>query len=452
MKNNAEKKSEVLTNGNTGAPPKSETRRTAGFFMKLFFSAVLITAMCAQAAVPAEATPASVTTPAQADISYPSEDTAAPVVQDLSAVNRKLSRPPKPFGLPNVYYFILDEYSSFDILKKYYGYDNKVLDDFLKAKGFNIIRESYSTDTQTEHAICDFLNLNYISRHYSKSKCYKAISTASIYKAFTNLGYAQFQFSTSSSHFKGITRLNTTEGQKAYKAITLDKASWKAAASEPDAKTGWSGGQTLGTKVNAGALNQWGFYPSSYIRNTREYKRDGRRWHANALLSIFDYFENPYHYAVTQPRVFYSYMSAAHVPFTFDEYGGIIPASDSRNWRDTKVYLGQYKFISKHLMATVSTITKCDPNSIIIIMSDHGIRYHADCAKTHKFYITDKDSCRIMNAVYIKGQAYNMEGLSAVNTLRYILSLYDGLKYPPIKDPITSKSPNSLRGIIPRPR
>ncbi len=391
---------------------------------------------------PAATAPAPSATPAPTTDAVLPEATPAPT--------------PKPFGRPNIYYFILDEYSSFDMLKKYYKYDNKVLDDFLSAKGFNIVRESYSTDTQTEHVICDFLNLKYISRHYSKGKCFKAISKASIYKVFKDLGYSQFQYSTSEDHFKGIPSLDSEKGQQAYQSILMGGGGPGKTASD-DAIPGAisellrSEAASSKTKVDASALNQWGFYPSDYIRNTKKYKRDGRREHADAMLSIFDYFEDPAHYAATQPRVIYSYMSATHVPFTFNEYGGIL-SGGNRNWRDTKVYLGQYKFISKHLMATVSTITKYDPDSIIIIMSDHGIRYHADCAEKHKFYITDKDSCRIMNAVYIKGQAYNIEGLSGVNTLRYILSLYDGLNYPPIKDPVTSKSPSRLRGIIPRTR
>ena len=97
---------------------------------------------------------------------------------------------PEPFGLPNVYFFILDEFSCFDILVKYdgYGYDGKGFDEFLSIEGFNVIRESYSTDTQTEHSICDTLNLEYISRHLSKSECYDGISKAALYSVFFRPG------------------------------------------------------------------------------------------------------------------------------------------------------------------------------------------------------------------------------------------------------------------------
>jgi hypothetical protein len=384
-----------------------------------------------------------------------SASAASPSSTDASSAEVTPGSTPEPFGLPNVYFFILDEFSTFDILAKYYGYDGRVFDDFLSTQGFNVIRESYSTDTQTEHSICDTLNLDYISRHLSKNECFERISKAALYSAFSDLGYSQFQYSTHSDHFEGITSLRTDSGKKAYETILIDEGEFAGATpAVPDATLALLASQAAesGTAVNLDALNQWSFYPSSYIRGTNAYKEHARSGEANSILKIFDYFENPANYAETTPRVIYSYLPATHVPFVFNEYGGLIPYSDNRNWRDEDVYLGQYKFISKHMMAAVATIIENDPDSIIIIMSDHGIRYHADCSLKHKFYITDKDSCRIFNAVYIKGQQYDMEGLSSINTLRYILSLYEGLDYPPIEDPITPDSPDDLAGIIPRTR
>ncbi len=367
---------------------------------------------------------------------------------------------PKSFGLPNVYYFILDEYGTFDIMSKYYGYDNKVFYDFLAMEGFNISRESYGTDNQTANCFADLLNLDYISRKMSKSECLKAVRDAELFTIFSELGYSQFQVS-NSKYFEGIESLNigikkedsdyeedvNVFGDQAADDITND--SIISALSE------LLGGNDSNTKVDTEALNQWGYYPSEYVRNSKAYKTYKKRAYrkrADALLTVFDYFENPSNYNKTTPRVIYSYMLATHVPFVFDEYGGIISYNNNRNWEDKNVYLNQYKYANKRLIVTLSTIIANDPESIIIIMSDHGIRYHDDCPKQHTFYITNKDSCRIMNAVYIKGQKHDIEGLSGVNTLRYILSLYEGLNYPPIVDPINSDSPDGLKGIIPNPR
>lgn len=365
----------------------------------------------------------------------------------------------EPLGKPNIYYFILDEYGSFEMMSKYYDYDNQVFKDFLLEKGFNISSESYSTDTQTEQSIADTLNLEYISRYLSKSESTKEIGRAKIYTILTDLGYSQFQLSIGDRHFQNIVSLETDTGARAYEEIVNlfgDENSDDVVSDSSifEAFSLFLEGQydSSDVDVEIDGLNEWGFYPSSYIRDTKAYRDHKLGSYANHVLKLFDYFEDPSNYTKTTPRVTYSYMSASHVPFLFNEYGDLIPYSQNRNWEDPNIYLNQYKFVTKHMMASVATIIENDPDSIIIVTADHGIRYHADCNKKHTFYITDKDSLRIINAVYIKGQQYDIEGLSAINTLRFVLSLYDGLDYPPIEDPITSDSPDSLRGIIPRPR
>lgn len=359
---------------------------------------------------------------------------------------------PEPFGLPNVYMFVLDEYSSFDMLKKYYKYDNQVFSDYLDSKGFSVARTSYTTDNQTEHVICDLLNIKYISRHYSKSKCHSKIKNAQLYKIFKDMGYTIFQNSSSTGHIIGPRSIRSSSGKKAYDAIVTDKNFTGVAPTVPEGITEQLSKSRFGTKPSSSKLNEWGFYPSSYIRKLSRFRRGSN---ADNILKVFDYFENPDNYAPTSPRVIFSYLPATHVPFQFNEYGGLLSSSHARNWKTEKIYLGQYSFISKHLIATVSTITANDPNSIIIIMSDHGIRYHGDAyPQNHRFYVSDKDSLRVMNAVYVKGMKIDITGLSAINTLRYILSLYEGHEqdYPAIKDPITTKSPSNLSGIIPRHR
>lgn len=379
------------------------------------------------------------------------QDSSVPQPTQTQELTPTPSPTPEPFGQPNIYMFMLDEYSSFDILSKYYKYDNKVFDDFLTTEGFNISRVSYSTDDETEHCFCDLLNLDYISRHLTKDQCYENISTSKLYDVLSGLGYSQFQISTSNEPFSGTVSLNSSTGKAAYKAITTGEApSEKPIPDTINALLNNYPAET-GSHVDADSLNQWGVYPSDYIRKTAAFKQ-GSAGYANSILKIFDYFQKPSSYAATKPRAVFCYMTATHVPFVFNQYGGLLPSADSRDWRDTNVYLDQYKFISREMMATVANIIDYDPNSIIIIMSDHGIRYHADCPLTHKFVISDKDACRIMNAVYIKGQKYDTEGLSGINTLRYILSLYEGQDFPAIQDPITPDSPDCLKGIIPKSR
>lgn len=389
------------------------------------------------------------------------DTTPSPTVK-ASDSQTAVTATPQAFGKPNVYFFIMDEYGTFDIVSKYYKYDNKDFYDFLTNKGFNISKVSYATDNETLHCSADLMNLNYISRHLSDNDCLKNITGAPFFKAFTDLGYSESQISTNNDFFNGVTSLNPDISLKTDEALSMDGQDADAIVSDDSISNAFT---TLLNDpnnnyddVDKSALNKWGYYPSDYIRNSKaykdsnqEYKQENLRDYADALLSVFDYFDNTSNYSNTAPHVTFAYMMCPHVPFIFNEYGGLIPSSQSSNWENPNIYLNQYKFVTKHMMAAITAIIDKDPNSIIIVMSDHGIRYHADCKLKHTFYITDKDSCRIMNAVYVKGQSYNIEGLSGVNTLRYILGLY-GLDYPAIQDPITPDSPDSLKGVIPKPR
>jgi len=358
------------------------------------------------------------------------------------------------FGMPNIYFFLLDEYSSFDMLQKYYNYDNKVFSDFLVSKGFNISQESYGTDHESNQCISDLFNLDYISKGLSNSVLMKKIKNGSLHNILTGLGYSELALS-NSKYFDNLPTLNYNDEQAAYEKNDLfgDEGTGNIATDNSISGVfdGLLGNQNSETQVDTSALNEWGFYPSDYVRSTPAYKQHKLGKYIDTMLKNFNYFDDPANYNTASPRVIYAYMTATHVPFVFDEYGGVLPYSQRLNWENTNVYLNQYIFITKRMMQSIDSIISSDPDSIIVIMSDHGIRYHSDCTLKHTFYITDKDSCRIMNAVYIKGQSYSIEGLSAVNTWRFIISLYGG-DYPPIADPITSASPDSLKGIISKPR
>lgn len=387
---------------------------------------------------------------------------AAVIAAPVSSVEPTNTPDPadQTFGLPNIYFFILDEYGTFDIMEKYYGYDNKVFYDFLKSSGFNISRESYGTDNQTANCFADLLNLDYISKKLSKNERSNAIQNAGLFSILKELGYTQYQIA-NSTYFKGIPSLikgiAEEDNDEEEKDVNLfgDQAAADVFDTSITSALAELLGQDNSKNVDTEALNQWGYYPSEYVRNSKAYKTYKERKNmsrADATLRIFDYLESTDIYTKSKPYVVYGYMLPTHVPFVFDEYGGILPYSQNRNWEDRNIYLNQYKYANKRLIVSLSTIIANDPNSIIILMSDHGIRYHSDCTKKHTFYITNKDSCRILNAVYIKGEEHDIEGLSGINTLRYVLSLYEGQDYPPIKDPITSDSPDNLKGIIPKPR
>lgn len=64
--------------------------------------------------------------------------------------------------MPNVYWFIFDEYSNFDILQKYYDYDNYAFGSFAENLGFTVSYDSINESQQTRTILSNYINLDYI--------------------------------------------------------------------------------------------------------------------------------------------------------------------------------------------------------------------------------------------------------------------------------------------------
>jgi hypothetical protein len=63
---------------------------------------------------------------------------------------------------PDIYYIILDCYTSSKQLRNEYGYSNQAIEDYLHNKGFYIARDSKSNYNYTAYSVSSTLNMNYI--------------------------------------------------------------------------------------------------------------------------------------------------------------------------------------------------------------------------------------------------------------------------------------------------
>jgi hypothetical protein len=156
---------------------------------------------------------------------------------------------------------------------------------------------------------------------------------------------------------------------------------------------------------------------------------DWKPWIRN-VLGIFDFFQNSLHLDFVNKTVIYSYICCPHVPFLFNADGSILH-NQRLNWAYKAYYAGQHQFVSRRLRQVVTSLLRHNPNCIIILQSDHGIRTH-----TSKFKIDRHDAYHIFNAVYCGGQKLDIEGKSALNTLRLVLTRLGAGGYPQVDDPM----------------
>lgn len=177
-------------------------------------------------------------------------------------------------------------------------------------------------------------------------------------------------------------------------------------------------------------VSTYGTFTSYIIRNTAFYPFYGVEDQKKEISKVIGMFD----YAMTSSKMAESglftigYFSFPHVPYIVDENGHQTSASDRENLRDPVPYCKQHRYASKKIMELVKEILKNDPDSVIILHSDHGfrlpehLRYWYDI--TDKYDIEEESPYmrNILNAVYFKGDPIEIEGLSGVNTLRVVLN------------------------------
>lgn len=298
-------------------------------------------------------------------------------------------------GLPNVYMFLLDEYSNFDTIEKYYGYDNSEFHDFLVNKGFTVSEHS-SNERQnglTVSFTTNYLNLDYVAFDTDVyAEVLKKRINPPLFKILNENGYSIHHYGNSNIVWNGSygEGSNNTEN----KSRTMD-------------------GKSFSDLFFSNNI----FYV--FLQPSTE-GEDRQKW-----INEYNYIMNSFK-GENKSRFVYCHTEGGHSPFVFDENGGAVPQSERENWVDGKYYLGQYKYVTSEITKAIDYLTTNDPNAVIILMSDHSMRNKKDANGNH--IIKQEDKVVILNAVYFGGQPIpEINNQSGVNSLRLVLNKLFGL-------------------------
>lgn len=283
---------------------------------------------------------------------------------------------------PNIYYLVFDEYSSNEFMKKYYDYDNSELISELKDLKFNISLASSNEAYLTAVCMTNIMNLDYIfDMDNGNDKNMSDVITRKrkenrLFQILNDFGYriiavgeAGFYGLEDSSQSEAIEK-STIDG-KTYTELVFSKTFL----------------YPIHTENSSLKLQN--------IEKSRNYMNH-LRLPANSGNFVLFHIELP------------------HTAFVVDQHGLAIAAENRLNWEEPKYYLGQYQYASDMMLDIVSHIIKNDPDSIIILCSDHSARGLTE--------FSDLDKCQIFNTVYFQGKHFDIEGLSGINTLRKVLN------------------------------
>ncbi len=300
--------------------------------------------------------------------------------------------------LPNLYYIVTDEYASFQELEKYYDFDNSAFHDFLTARGFCVSDESYNHVANTMRNMADTMQLAQVTTDDMEYADYVDLfNNAPLYGILQDAGYSLWQLG------------------NLYPLPKLLEQTFSAL--DTDAKT-MNGESAVDILLDNSMLMP--------IRSILYWNKI----EANGDMALFDYLDDPANYSQRQNRAIFFYICSPHPPFYYAADGTEIE-DEARwtDWVDKSCYLGQLQYITTRLETSINSILEHDPDAIILLQSDHGLRYHEDSDRPHSFSIDIDDQRRILNALYFGGKAVDIDGLSGYNTWRTVLNEL-GFDYP----------------------
>ena len=307
-----------------------------------------------------------------------------------TAINHDLPLSHNRETLPNIYLFLFDEYSGKEAMNRYYGYDNQKFYNRLNELGFNISHSSRNYVALTKVELPNLLNLSVDGDNYTEAEKDALMQNPTLFNILKSLGYDinlindQKFISTPGSYFKyAFNPTSDFQRSESLMSLMIDRSAYYP---------------LLKTIVGNRMQEVFGMF--QYGAESSELQESG----------LFTF----------------AYLSFPHLPWFVDEHGNKVDENDQMNWDDTNIYLGQLKYSSKLILELVNKILANDPESCIILLSDHGFRLPEMQRKYHGIEAEDKVleeyyMRNILQAVYYFGEQMDFDGYSGINVLRTIL-------------------------------
>jgi hypothetical protein len=326
------------------------------------------------------------------------------VTENISSDNEKY---------PDIYYIILDEFSGFEPMRKYWHYGGvDAFDEFLKSRGFYVVENATSDSTDTLHQMSERLNYQIYRTREKQNIYFEAINHNNAMAYLKKMGYTTVVFE---------------EMNMAYPSMPspLTDYSYKYGSEVVEAKTpnGDIWFDEFGIVVgNNTMLKAFSILDGQYMASANKMHWEFLTFTTNKIGEMDD---------ISSPKFVYVHVLLPHYPFMFYENG--IPNKNTDDYFNWNSYLDNYQFAIKFAEGIVNNILKnADPINppVIILQSDHGARGKA--ATTHNGVALEnypeEYAYSILNALYIPGYDFSniSQNMDEINTFPIIFNyLFD---------------------------
>ena len=325
----------------------------------------------------------------------------------------------------NFYWIMLDEYADPYTMDTYFGADPSPFVSFLQEKGFSVSSSSHSNSNNSFLCTVDAVSLSYFSsdavplQEAEKTAQIEQEGdvlrrTGALYAALHELGYSVYQVSSHTDHYPVVKELlPQTLREKLLVSTTVDGLSVLDIAREMSVLS-------VITTMTQGEGDDDSLSARMFNASFRA-----------RVLRVFDYYDDPKNLCFKDRTALFTYVLCPHTPFVFSADGGSVSSKSRRDWEDPSHYAEQHAYMTTRAESMIESILSVDPDAVILLQSDHGVR--GGFFVGHGLQVELEDQRRIFNALYFGGESVDIDGLSAVNTLRYALTRL-GADYPMLSE------------------
>ena len=342
-----------------------------------------------------------------------------------------------PDQLRDIYYIILDGYSSLEVAKNVIGYKEKEEDliSFLGEKGFFIADKSESNYPDTLFSIPSSLNMVYLQDPLEHKRHFTMAEDNRVKDILKSYGYKYYHFGADAfTFFNRYADENVNIGM----FTPYQEAVWYNTLFRPI--------QDLTNTRFEGLADKFGFLD---LRMT-QWKRE--RYKLKRLAEISDE-EN-------SPIFAFAHFLVPKGAGVFDENGNFVTEEEEIAMGPIKSYIGQVAYINKEIeKLTTALLEKSGPRPIIIIQGDHGFPFWAyrdridemaDPARAKELIVPGKYSFPIFNVYYFpdEGDQLLYNTITPVNTFRVLFSYYFGQNFELLDDKNYTQDPDDSSKFI----
>lgn len=288
--------------------------------------------------------------------------------------------PDKNSATPVIYHILLDAYTSSSSLKKYWGYDNSRLENFLRSNGFYVADNAHSNSTATQQSMASTFNMEY--QYNMDSILNNDLLSTSIYRNLINHSRISKELEARNYSIVNLSIFDIGDSVKFHRAGLLADA----------------------TSFFRLLVDDTRF--ASIIKGPPYVD-------LNTNLAVFDSLQRLLKSIDTSKVFVYAHVNMPHDAYC-DSLGNPFTADYKGN--ENKKYIESIAYTNKLLIETVKKIladSKTPP--IIIIHGDHGSRM-----------FDEPENYTILSAYYFPDKDYSMlyDSISPVNTYRVICNKY----------------------------